>query len=139
MKKYKFQIYNGTHFIVEFYQDYQKNIPALDYYKELTKKEKARFFALIERLANNPYGKFLPEHLYKLEDPESSIYALKFDNNRYLNFTTIDKKIIITNGFKKKTQKLGMREKEALSFAVKAKRDYIKRVKENTYYVQDPI
>jgi hypothetical protein len=138
MKKY-FQIYNGTYFTVEFYQDYQKNIPALDYYNELTKKEKARFFALIARLANSTYGSFLPEHMYRLEDPENSIYALKFDNNRYLNFTTIDKKIIITNGFKKKTQKLGKREKEALSFAIKAKRDYIKRVKEETYYVRDSI
>ena len=139
MKKYKIQIYNGKYFTVEFYQDLEKNIPALDYYEELTKKERARFFALIEKLANSPYGKFLPEHMYRVEDPENSIYALKFDNNRYLNFTTIDRKIIITNGFKKKTRKLGKREKEALSFAIKAKRDYIKRVKEDTYYVRDSI
>ena len=97
MKKYKIQIYHGKYFTVEFYQDYDKNIPALDYYEELTKKERARFFALIEKLANSPYGKFLPEHMYRVEDPENSIYALKFDNNRYLNFTTIDRKIIITN------------------------------------------
>ena len=77
--------------------------------------------------------------MYRLEDPENSIYALKFDNNRYLNFITIDRKIIITNGFKKKTQKLGKREKEALNFAIKAKRDYIKRVKEDTYYVRNSI
>ena len=139
MKKYKIQVYNGIYFTVEFYQDCQKNIPAFDYYEELTKKEKVRFFALIGKLADSPYGKFLPEHMYRLEDPENFIDALKFHNNRYLNFTTIDKKIIITNVFKKKTQKLGRRKKEALSFAIKAKRDYIKRVKEETYYVRDSI
>lgn len=139
MKKYKYQIYKGNYFTVEFYQDCQNNIPALDYYKELTKEEKIRFFALIDKLANRVYGEILPVHIYRLEDRENSIYALKFGNNRYLNFTTLDKKIIITNGFKKKTQKLGKREKEAVNFAIKAKKDYLKRVKEENYYVRDTI
>lgn len=139
MKKYKYQIYKGNYFTVEFYLDCQNNIPALDYYKELTKEEKIRFFALIDKLANRVYGEILPVHIYRLEDRENSIYALKFGNNRYLNFTTLDKKIIITNGFKKKTQKLGKREKEAVNFAIKAKKDYLKRVKEENYYVRDTI
>lgn len=137
MEEKNILIYRGKYFVAEFYKDASGNVPALDYYQTLSKKERAEFFALLERLAENPYGEFLPETKYRIEDKENSIYALKFGINRYFNFTTIDRRIIITNGFKKKTQKLGKREKEFLKMAIKARCDYLKRVKEGNYYEEE--
>ena len=134
MKEKRILVYSGKYRIVEFYKDIRNNIPALDYYKTLTKREKAELYALLRRLTDRPPGEFLPETKYRVEDKENSIYALKFGNNRYLNFTTSAKKIIITNGFKKKTQKLGKREKKSIKFAIKAREDYFIRLKEGIYY-----
>ena len=130
-------IYQGKYLTAEFYKDIKDKIPALDYYNTLTKKERSEFFALLRRLTDRPYGEFLPETKYRAEDKENSIYALKFGKNRYLNFTTAHKKIIITNGFRKKIQKLGKREKKSLEFAVNARLDYLKRVKEGRYYEKE--
>lgn len=137
MQEKQILIYQGKYLTAEFYKDIKDKIPALDYYNTLTKKERAEFFALLRRLTDRPYGEFLPETKYRAEDKENSIYALKFSKNRYLNFTTTHKKIIITNGFRKKIQKLGKREKKSLEFAVNARLDYLKRVKEGRYYEKE--
>lgn len=45
-------------------------------------------------------------------------------------------KIIITNAFVKKSQKLKKQDKDC---AISARADYLKRVQENTYYGKDDI
>ena len=60
-----------------------------------------------------------------------SIYAFKPVPDRFLCFFFEGNKIIITNAFEKKQQKLPKNEKEK---SLKAKIDYEKRVKGNKYY-----
>ncbi|MCR5789374.1 MAG: type II toxin-antitoxin system RelE/ParE family toxin [Lachnospiraceae bacterium] len=59
------------------------------------------------------------------------IYAMKPQPNRFLSFFYEGNKIIITNAFTKKVQKLRKRDKDR---AIHARADYIKRVKAGVYY-----
>jgi len=59
------------------------------------------------------------------------IYAFKPQPERFLCFFIKGQKIIITNGFTKKQQKLPKNEKEK---ALKFKESYQQRVKEGVYY-----
>ena len=61
----------------------------------------------------------------------NSIYAFKPQPNRFLCFFYSGKKIILTNAFQKKTQKLPKKEKER---ALRAKADYEQRVERRCYY-----
>lgn len=59
------------------------------------------------------------------------IYAFKPHAERFLCFFMQGRKIIITNAFRKKQQKLPQKEKD---IALKRKTDYEKRNKEGHYY-----
>ena len=52
------------------------------------------------------------------------IYAFKPQPDRYLSFFTDEKKIIVTNGFRKKTDKLPKNEKD---LALKYRQDYFEK------------
>jgi phage-related protein len=62
---------------------------------------------------------------------EDQVYAFKPSPDRFLCFFFTGSKIIITNAYEKKTQKMPVREKER---ALKYREDYIKRVKGGNYY-----
>jgi hypothetical protein len=59
------------------------------------------------------------------------IYAFKPQPDRFLCFFFKDKKIIVTNAFEKKQDKLPTQEKER---ALRYKSDYELRVKKRNYY-----
>ena len=59
------------------------------------------------------------------------IYAFKPQTDRFLCFFYEGRKIIVTNAFRKKQQKLPIREKEN---ALKKRELYINRVIEGDYY-----
>ncbi len=59
------------------------------------------------------------------------IYAFKPKPDRYLSFFFKGKKIIITNAFVKKSDKLPLREKKKSTDCMS---DYMKRVKTGEYY-----
>ena len=63
-------------------------------------------------------------NIEKFRNEGDGIYAFKPQPDRYLSFFTDGKKIIVTNGFKKKTNKLPKNEKKlAMNFRI----DYFKR------------
>jgi len=72
--------------------------------------------------------------LSKFRNEGDGIYAFKPQPDRYLCFFFKRKKIIVTNAFIKKTQKLPQSEKEQ---ALKAYQSYEKRVKEGGYYEKE--
>jgi hypothetical protein len=74
-------------------------------------------------------GKIFDETKFRNEGDK--IYAFKPQPDRYLSFFFRGKKIIVTNAFIKKSQKLPQGEKEV---ALKAFQSYEKRMKEDTYY-----
>jgi len=74
-------------------------------------------------------GKIRSEEKFRHEDDQ--IYALKPQPDRFLCFFYQGSKVIVTNAFVKKQNKLPDREKHK---ALKAREDYIKRVLGGHYY-----
>lgn len=93
------------HFDVEFYEKSTGKQPARDFLLSLDIKMRAKMTMLIKILEENgyelrePYSKYLSEGIFELR--------AKFGSNisRVLYFFYIDQKIILTNGFVKKTKK----------------------------------
>lgn len=67
----------------------------------------------------------------KFRNKGDGIYAFKPQPNRFLAFFVEGGKIIITNAFVKKGQKLLKQEKD---LAIAARTDYQQRVQEGLYY-----
>ncbi|MFH1259406.1 MAG: hypothetical protein ABII74_06320 [Elusimicrobiota bacterium] len=82
-------------------------------------------------------GTILPKTLYRVEDHENKIYALKPRDERFFNFMTIGAKIIVTNAYHKHSQKMTKQDMEHLRTAVRYKQDYLNRIREGTYYEKE--
>lgn len=117
----------GDRFIIEWYYDAREYSQPLNYFLQTTEREQDKVLALFKYMAN--HGKIFNKT--KFINEGDGIYAFKSDQNRYLCFFFFGGKIIITNAFTKKAQKLPVREKEGAVFAYKS---YVKRVKSGTYY-----
>jgi phage-related protein len=113
-------IYSGEKFILEWYYDKNGNSVAYEYFLNMTRKQRRRFFALAKKMGD--IGKILD--ITKFRNEGDGIYAFKPQPDRYLSFFTDNKKIIITNGYKKKTEKLPNSEKK---LAIKYRKEYFER------------
>jgi hypothetical protein len=129
-----FLIYEGEHFEVEFYFDENGEMQGREEFEGLTDNEKAAFLARAVKLADSSPGTIHPKTIFNLEDETEKIFAIKFGNNRFCSFFYESGKIIITNSYKKQTQKNTKREKEQIKKSVEMKRDYVSRKKLNKYY-----
>jgi hypothetical protein len=74
-------------------------------------------------------GKIRNEQKFRYEG--NQLYAFKLAPDRFLCFFYEGAKVIITNAYEKKTDKMPAREKEK---ALRAKEDYTKRQIKRTYY-----
>jgi len=115
-------------FEVDFYEKENGEQPAKEFMLSLDKKLRAKLADTIIILQDNgyelrePYSKHISEGIFELRAKQGS------DITRVMYFFYVDRHIILTNGFIKKTQKTPQSEIE------KAKRyrsDYLKR-KERT-------
>ena len=115
-------------FEVEFYEKENGEQPAKEFMLSFDKKLRAKLADTIMILQDNgyelrePYSKHISEGIFELRAKQGS------DITRVMYFFYVDRHIILTNGFIKKTQKTPQSEIE------KAKRyrsDYLKR-KERT-------
>ena len=122
----QYVIYQGKYFTIEWYYDSKGKSQAKDYFDTLPFERKKKFDYLIRRMGDG--GKIQDEEKFRSEDDQ--IYAFK-PQDRFLCFFIKGAKIIVTNAFEKKTQKLLPREKER---ALKLKQDYVKRVSEGSCY-----
>ena len=111
-------------FEVEFYQLSNGREPAMEFLMSLEVKMRAKMTNLISLLQDNgyelrePYSKHLTDGIFELRAKVGS------NATRVLYFFYVDRHIILTNGFIKKTQKTPLGEIE------KAKRyraDFLKR------------
>ena len=105
-----------------YYKTKSGHIPVKVFIDNLTFKTQRKFFVKIDWLEE--HGPRLPEpHTKKLE---SDLYELRFEGEdgviRIIYFFYIGKKIILLNGFKKKTQKTPRRE---IKLAHKRMVDYL--------------
>ena len=113
-----------SRFEVEFYEKENGEQPAKEFLLSLDKKLRAKLADTIMILQDNgyelrePYSKHISEGIFELRAKQGS------DITRVMYFFYVDRHIILTNGFIKKTQKTPQSEIE------KAKRyrsDYLKR------------
>lgn len=117
----------AVRFDVEFYETISGEQPAREFLLSLDKKMRAKMADTISILEDNgyelrlPYSRHLSEGIFELRAKVGS------DISRVLYFFYVDRKIILTNGFIKKTQKTPISEIER---AKKYRADYLRR-KEN--------
>ena len=116
-------------FEAEFYETEKGEQPARDFLLSLDKKMRAKMANTIVLLQENgyelrePYSKHLSEGIFELRAKVGT------DITRVLYFFYIDRRIILTNGFVKKTNKTPKRELET---AKKYRADYLRRKEERT-------
>ena len=111
---------------IEFYTKENGEEPAREFILELEPKMQAKILKTLDLLqVNGPYMR-LPysEHL---EDGIFEIRAKQSTNiSRILYFFTMEQKIVLTNGFVKKTQKTSKRE---IDLAKKYRKDFEGRLR----------
>ena len=122
--------YKGTAFTIEWYFDEGLESQALTYFENLSPQQQDKLLYLFKRMGD--FGKISDITKFRFE--EDKIYAFKPQPDRFLCFFYTGKKIIVTNAFYKKTDKLPKSEKLA---ALKHKDDYELRVKKGEYYEED--
>lgn len=119
--------YKGSEFTIEWYYDANGKSQALEYLMNLDTSMQQKVFCLFKRMGD--FGKISDKTKFRNEG--NQIFAFKPKPDRFLSFFTKGKRIIVTNAFHKKSNKLPRDEKrKALEF----RKDYLKRVKEGSYY-----
>lgn len=119
--------FEGKKFLIEWYFDAKGHSMALDYFESLTEDEQIKLLGLFELMGN--IGTIKNETKFRHEGDK--IYAFKPQPHRFLCFFFTGKKIVVTNAFHKKTDKLPVKEKEK---ALRIKESYESRVKIGDYY-----
>jgi phage-related protein len=111
-------------FEVVFYETVEGQQPVLDFIATLEIKLKAKVFRDLELLENNgnnlgmPFSKYLEDGIFELRSKQGS------NITRIFYFFVVNKKIIVTNGFRKKTQKTPPGE---IKLAKKYRDDFLAR------------
>ncbi len=129
MKK-KFIAYEGEVYIIEWYYNNRGKSQAYEYFLELSVDQKEKVEYLFRMLANT--GKI--RNIEKFREEGDKIYAFKPKPDRFLCFFYRGGKVIVTNAFVKKADKLPPREKER---ALACKDDYLDRYIEGNYYEKE--
>lgn len=113
-------------FDVEFYEKENGEVPVKSFLLSLNEKMLAKIFRIIDVLQDYgpkvrmPHSKALGDGLFEIRAKQGS------DISRVLYLFYIGKKVILTNGFVKKTQKT---PKGEIELAKKFREDYLKRYK----------
>ncbi len=111
-------------FAVEFYEDTQGDKPIEDFLLSLNIKMRAKLLGILKILEEKgnqlrePYSKHLEDGIFEVRAKVGT------DITRVLYFFYYDGKIILTNGFVKKTQKTPVNE---IQLAKKRRNEYIER------------
>ena len=109
---------------IEFFQKSNGESPAEDFINSLDKKIRAKFYRMHKLLKENgsnlrePYSKHLQDGIFELR-PTVSTNAV-----RVLYFFFVERRIVITNGFVKKTQQTPISE---IKLAQKYRNEFLKR------------
>ncbi|MCM1047875.1 MAG: type II toxin-antitoxin system RelE/ParE family toxin [Clostridiales bacterium] len=115
-------------FEVEFYTKDNGEKPAKEFILSLDTKMRAKILGIISVLEEKgnqlrePYSKHLTDGIFEIRGKVGT------DITRVLYFFYYDKKIIMTNGFVKKTQET---PKNEIKLAKAYRKDYLERVKSN--------
>lgn len=122
MKKENCLIYEGASYRVEWYFDEEGYSQAYEYFLRTSDAQKRKFLMLVKKMAD--FGVIFDKTKFRFEGDE--IYAFKPQPDRFLCFFFVGKKIIVTNAYRKKSDKLPPREKAT---AMKNMASYKQRTK----------
>jgi hypothetical protein len=122
--------YEGQSFIIEWYFNEKGESPALEFFYALNEIQQDRTLYLFKRMGD--FGRINNKTQFRYEGDE--IFAFKPQPDRFLCFFVKGKKIIITNAFVKKSDKLPREQKKK---ALKSREDYLNRVEEKKYYEEE--
>ena len=129
LKKEDYIFYSGNIFQVEFYFTEKGGIPAKEIFDAAPLFVKVKLAALIKYIADN--GRLFDKTKFRIIDPAEKIYEFKPANYRFFSFFYKEGKIIITNGYIKKSQKVSRQD---LKQAISIRKDYLTRNMEERYY-----
>ncbi len=128
-KKEDYIFYQGEKFQVEFYFTEAGKILAREYLDSASMEVRVKLATLVKYIAEN--GKLFDITKYRQVDAKEKMYEFKPAGHRFFSFFYKGGKIIITNAYMKKSQKVS---KKDLEKAIAMKKDYIARVKGGKYY-----
>jgi phage-related protein len=123
----KYIAYQGPRFTIEWYFTAQGKSQAFEYFQAMhddSQDDVINLFALMAEM-----GEIRNKTKFRSEG--DGLYAFKSKIHRFLSFFFVGKKIIVTNAFEKKQDKLSPSEK---SRSLRYKFDYEIRVKQGVYY-----
>lgn len=115
-----------TKYNIEFYSKENGEKPAREFILGLEPKMQAKILKIIDLLEKNgplmrlPYSEYLDDGIFEIRAKQGT------NISRILYFFTIGQRIILTNGFVKKTQKTPKRE---IELAKKYREDYERRLR----------
>ena len=113
-----------SQFTVELYEDADGDKPVEEFLLSLDVKMRAKLLGILEilqekgNLLREPYSKHLEDGIFEIRGKVGT------DISRVLYFFFYDRKIILTNGFIKKSQKTPKKE---IQMAKNRRHDYIER------------
>jgi hypothetical protein len=119
--------YKGEKFQIEFYFDEKGESQALEYTQDMGDKDKQKLLHLLQWMGD--MGEI--KNITKFRNEGDGIFAFKPQPHRFLCFFFEGGKIILTNAFWKKQDKLPTGEKRR---ALKIKEEYEDRIKKEEYY-----
>jgi phage-related protein len=119
--------FQGEAYTIEWYHDEKGSSQALEFFESLPKERQLAAFILFRRMGES--GKIFD--ITRFRNEGDKIFSFKPQPERYLCFFFTGRKIIITSGFEKKSQKLPPREKDR---ALRAKADFERRINQGVYY-----
>jgi phage-related protein len=122
--------YAGRVFRIEWYYDERGRSQALEYAEALDEADRKKLAALLTVVGD--IGRLRNKQRFRYEGDQ--IYALKPKPHRFLAFFFEGGKVIVTNAFTKKSDKLPPGEKDR---ALRCMKDYEQRVKAGTYYEEE--
>jgi len=115
-------------FEVIAYEDVNGKVPVQDFLKQLTPKMRAKMYGMLVilqekgNMLREPYSKYMEEGIFELRCKFGS------DITRVMYFFYYDKRIVLTNGFIKKTQKT---PSEEIQIAKSRRMVFVERMAKN--------
>lgn len=116
-----FLVYQGSHYTVYFHAEEKLSSKVYNYFEHCDEVTQASFLYLVKRIADT--GRVYDKTKFRIEGKNNKIYAFKPRQERFFCFFFVKKEIIITSAYRKKRQKLDVKE---LKKAVKIRNQYIK-------------
>lgn len=127
LKSQEYIVCGGSEFTVEWYFNDQGKSSAKKYFDQLQLVRKKKFMNLVRLMCGQ--GEIQDTTKFRYEN--DGIYAFKPQPDRFFCFFFTGSKIIITNAYEKKSDKMSLPDKAK---AQRAYSDYLYRVEKGTYY-----